>query len=136
MDKGKKACYLVEDEDEDDDTVTKINEDIEVVFVVLKEDSEEEERYVETTFISKVRKNDTWIIDSGYTHHMTGDEEKNEYLEHYNGGSVKIRNDTACQVKGKGSILMNNKIRCENAYWVKGLNYNMLSVAQINNTGH
>ena len=45
-------------------------------------------------------------------------------------------NDTPCPVEGRGTIMLNNKIMCENAYWVNGLNYNILSVSQLNNLGH
>ena len=42
------------------------------------------------TLISHVSKNDTWIIDSGYSHHMTSDKKKLGYLEHYDGGSARF----------------------------------------------
>lgn len=50
---------------------------------------------------------------------MTGDEEKFDHLEQYNGGSVKRGNDTPCMVRGKGCLLINDKIKCDNAYWVE-----------------
>ena len=60
-DKGKK-CYIVEeDSDENDD---------EVVYVAMKDESDEDEA---TTLVTCVNKNDKWIIDSGCSHHMTGD---------------------------------------------------------------
>ena len=37
--------------------------------------------------------------------------------------------------KSKGSIVLINKITCENTYFV-GLNYNFLSVAQLNRSGY
>ena len=37
--------------------------------------------------------------------------------------------------KGKGSIKFIDKISCDNAYYVEGLNYNLLSVSQLNNLG-
>ena len=108
-----------------------------MVFVAMKDDlDEEEERYVETALISNVSKNDIWIIDSGCTHHMTGDKEKFNTFEYYNGGTVRMGNDTPCLVEGKGTIILNNLIKCENAYWVKGMNYNILSVSQLNNSSH
>src|SRR5271156_3148867 len=108
-----------------------------MVFVAIKDDSdEEEERYVEIALISKVSKNDVWIIDSGCTHHMTGDKKNFETFEYYNVGSVRMGNDTPCPVEGKGTIMLNNLIKCENAYWAKGLNYSLLSVSQLNNSGH
>ena len=42
------------------------------------------------TLISHVSKNDTWIIDSGCSHRMTGDKTKFEHFEHYDGGSVRF----------------------------------------------
>ena len=60
---------------------------------------------------------------------MTSDKIKFETFEHYNGKSVRFGNDVPCLVKGKGSIRLTNKITCENANWVEGLNYNMLSVS-------
>ena len=38
-------------------------------------------------------------------------------------------------IKGKGSIKITNKILCDNAYYVQGINYNLLSVSQLNNLG-
>ena len=42
--------------------------------------------------ISHVGKNDTWIIDSGFSHHMTRDRTKFEDMEPYDGGSVRFGN--------------------------------------------
>lgn len=38
--------------------------------------------------------------------------------------------------KGKGSITLLNNAKCNDVYWVEGLKYNLLSVAQLNNTGY
>ena len=62
--------------------------------------------------ISYVSKNDRWIIDSDCSRPMTSDISKFEKLEHYNGSSVKFSNDAPCYVKAKGSIILNDKIRC------------------------
>ena len=35
--------------------------------------------------------------------------------------------------KGKGCTSLTNELVCDNAYWVEGLNHNLLSVAQLNN---
>ena len=86
-----------------------------MVFVAMKDDSDEdEERYVETALISKVSKNDVWIIDRSCTHHMTGDKKKFETFEYSNGGSIRMGNDPPCPIEGKGTIMLNNLIKCEN----------------------
>ena len=50
---------------------------------------------------------------------MTGDKQTFETFEYYNGGPVRMGNDTPCLVEGKRTIMLNNLIKCENAYWVK-----------------
>ena len=47
--------------------------DDEVVYVAMKDESNEDE---ETTLMTNVNKNDRWIIDSGCSHHMTRDKIK------------------------------------------------------------
>ena len=37
-------------------------------------------------------------------------------------------------MKGRVTLILNDKIRFDDAYWVQGLNYNLLSIAQLNNT--
>ena len=49
------------------------NED-KMVYIVVKDESDDEGDKM--TFISHVSKNDTWIIDSGYSHHMIRDKKK------------------------------------------------------------
>ena len=39
-------------------------------------------------------------------------------------------------MKGKESVILNDKIKCNNAYWVDGLKYKLLSVEQLNNLGY
>ena len=64
---------------------------------------------------------------------MTRDKSKFITLIHYDGNSVRFGNDTPCLIKEKGSIKLTEKISCDNAYYVEGLNYNLLSVSQLNN---
>ena len=54
------------------------------------------------TLISHVRKNDTWIIDSGCSHHMTGDKTNFEHFEDYDASSVRFGNNEPCCIKGRG----------------------------------
>ena len=103
------------------------SKDDEMVYIVVKDESDDERDKMK--LISHVRKNDTWIIDSGCPHHMIGDKTKFEHMEHYDGGSVRFGNNEPCCIKGKGRISLTNKLRCDNAYWVEGLKHNLLSVA-------
>lgn len=102
-DKGIKVCYIAKEFESKSDT----DDVVEVVFVAMKDDLEEEEKYEKTTLISKVSRNDTWIIDSGCTHHMIGDIEKFDLTDEYDGGFVRMGNDAPCMVRGKGSLMIN-----------------------------
>ena len=75
-----------------------------------------------TTPISYLKKNDKWIIDSGCSHHMIIDRSKFSTFETYDGNSVKFGNDAPCPIKGKGYVILTDKITCENTYYVEGLN--------------
>lgn len=83
--KAKKERYLAEgvtnNESED-------SEDQEIAFVAIKEESQV---ISEMTLISRSHHNDDWIIDSGCTHHMTGDKNKFISLKLNDGGSVKAQ---------------------------------------------
>lgn len=95
----------------------------------MKDEFDEDEA---TKLVSYVTKSDKWIINSGCSHHMTSDKSKFITLENYNGNNVRFSNDAPYLIKGKGSIRLIDKIMCENAYYVEGVNYNMLSVSQLN----
>ena len=99
----------------------------EMVYIVIKDELEDEDNKM--TLISHVSKNDTWIIDSGCSHHMTGDKTNFEHMKHYDHGNVRFGNNEPCRIKGKGCITLMNELRCDNAYWVEGLNHNLLSMA-------
>ena len=88
----------------------------------MKDKSNEDEA---TLLVTCVNKNDKWIIDSGRSHHMIGDKSKFITLTCYYGNSVIFGNDAPCLIKGKGSIKLTDKISCDNAYYVEGLNYNL-----------
>ena len=98
-----------------------------MVYIVVKDESDDEGDKI--TLISHVNKNDTSIIDSGYSHNITRDKTKFENMEPYDGGSVRFGNNEPCCIKGKGCISLTNELVCDNAYWVEGLKHNLLSVA-------
>ena len=116
---------MAEDSDSSDDD--------EMMSIAENDKSNNEEDKM--ALISHVRKNDTWIIDSGCSHHITGGKTNFEHMEHYDGESVRFGNNEPCCIKGKGCISLTNGLRCDNAYWVEGLKHNLLSVTQLNNIG-
>ena len=96
-DKGKR-CYIVEeDSDENDD---------EVVYVAMKDESDEDEAIALVTCMNK---NDKWIIDNGFSHHMTREKSKFITLTNYGGNSVRFGNDAPCLIKWKGSIKLTKR---------------------------
>ena len=82
-----------------------------------------------------MNKNDKWIIDSGCSHHMTGDKSKFTSFTQNDGNSVRFGNNAPCLIKGKGSIKLTKKISCDSVYYFEGLEYNLLSVLQLVNIG-
>ena len=47
----------------------------EIVYIAIKDEFDNDEEEDEMALISHVRKNDTCIIDSGCSHHITSDKE-------------------------------------------------------------
>ena len=78
----------------------------------MKDESDEDEA---TTLVTYMNKNNKWIIDSGFSHHMNGDKSKFITFTQYDGNSVRYGNDAPCLIKGKGSIKIIEKISCDNA---------------------
>ena len=105
-----------------------MSDEIKVVYVAMKDDCDEDI----IALISYMNKDDKWIIDSGCSHHMNGDKNKFKTFESCDGNSVKFGNDSPCLVQGKWYAVLIEKITCENTYFVEGLNYNLLSVPQLN----
>jgi len=104
-----------------------------MVHIAVKDHFDDEEDKM--ALITHVRKNDTWIIKSGSSHHMIGYKSKFEHFEYYDGGSVRFGNNGHCCIKGKGCISLTNELICDNSYWVESLKNNLLSVIELNNIG-
>jgi len=63
---------------------------------------------------------------------MTGDKEK---LQTYSASEkerkVSFGNDTPALIKGKGFVLLKEKVKDKNVMYVDGLKHNLLSVSQM-----
>ena len=58
-----------------------------MVYVAIKDEFDEDEA---TTLVTCVNKIDRWIIDSGCSHNMIGDNRKFITLNYYDGNSVRF----------------------------------------------
>ncbi|GLJ23768.1 hypothetical protein SUGI_0450940 [Cryptomeria japonica] len=121
--KHQKNCYYAVDEESKGD---------EVVFIAIKEDGplpidSTSCTIEEKTLTAKVEEKDEWVIDSGCSHHMTGDKSKFVNMERYDCGIVRFGDDKACVIHGRGSISFDGKHNIDDVLYVEGLKHNILS---------
>jgi hypothetical protein len=80
----------------------------------------------------------SWIIDSGYTNHMTGEKrmfssyEKNEDPQR----AITFGDGNQGLVKGLGKIAISRDHSISNVFLVDSLDYNLLSVSQLCKMGY
>ncbi|KAK1371141.1 CCHC-type domain-containing protein [Heracleum sosnowskyi] len=86
--------------------------------------------------------NDTkeWILDSGCSHHVTGDESVFTKLQNHDGERVIITADNSTYpVAKEGTVEISSDdtklVKLDNVYHVPGLQRNLVSVSQITNSG-
>ena len=95
-----------------------------------------EEITKKVALVSQVEKKYNLIIDSGFSHHMTGDMNKFFDFKSQDGGIVKGGNNATCQVKGIGSITLDGKTNTEDVFFFDSLKHNILSVGQLLDKGY
>ena len=78
--------YANEDYDFDEQALSASDDEIE--FVAIKEEIPEK-----VALVSQVEKKYNWIIDSGCSHHMTGDMNKFFDFKSQDGGIVRVGNN-------------------------------------------
>ena len=84
--------------------------------------------------LNSIQKESAWIIDSGCSHHMTGESSNFVALEPYNGGTVTFGSNSK-KIIGIGNV-GNQNLTISNVYLVEGLNFNLLSVSQLCDVGY
>ena len=77
-----------------------------------------------------------WCIDSGCSKHVTSDKEKLQSYSALEKEKVSFGNDNPAFIKGKGSILLKEKVKVGNVMYVDGLKHNLLSVSQMCDQGN
>nr|CAH66560.1 OSIGBa0113K06.6 [Oryza sativa] len=78
-----------------------------------------------------------WVLDSGCTQHMTGDRAMFTTFEVGGNEQEKVTfvDNSKRKVIGLGKIAISNDLSIDNVSFVKSLNFNLLSVAQICDLG-
>ena len=103
----------------------------------MANDLEEEQLFIASCFKSN-SSSDCWLIDSGCTNHMTGDEEIFRELDMSQVSKVKIDNGAYIVVKGKGAVAIESckgtKFIFEVLFTPK-IDQNLLSVGQLTEKG-
>ncbi|KAM7499356.1 hypothetical protein LguiA_023770 [Lonicera macranthoides] len=80
--------------------------------------------------------NNTWVIDSGATDHMTSNSKLVTPLNPSSQTFVSTANGAPVPVVGKGSVTLSDTLNLSSVLVVPSLDYNLLSVAQITNALH
>ncbi|GJW57072.1 integrase, catalytic region, zinc finger, CCHC-type containing protein [Tanacetum coccineum] len=71
-----------------------------------------------------------WIVDIGFSKHMTGDQSLLENFVEKFMGTVRFRNDYFAAITGYGDYVQGNITVCY-VYYVEGLGHNLFSVGQF-----
>jgi hypothetical protein len=78
-----------------------------------------------------------WYVDSGFSKHMTSDEDKFITLRKERYGSISFGSDDLARIIGKGTTRIGNKdTKEENVLLVEYMKHNILSVSQMCDQGH
>jgi hypothetical protein len=80
----------------------------------------------------------SWIIDSGYTNHMTGEKKMFASYDKNMDSQVTIifGDGNQCKVKGLSKVVMTTEHSISNVFLVESLRYNLLSVSQLCHMGY
>uniref|UniRef100_A0A2N9I9Z4 Kinesin motor domain-containing protein n=1 Tax=Fagus sylvatica TaxID=28930 RepID=A0A2N9I9Z4_FAGSY len=103
---------------------------------------EDEEMALAVANPEQVNYRENWIVDSGCSNHMTGDKEKLQNMSKYKGKRVVVTADnTRLPIAHIGETLITpcfnaEQVPLEQVYHVPGVKKNLLSVAQLADSGN
>ena len=83
---------------------------------------------------STTSKNNTWIIDTGASDHMTKDSNQLQFFFSSLKFVISTVNGSTSPISGEGSVILSNTLTLDTVLVVPSLAYNLLSVGQINST--
>lgn len=108
---------------------TTVQNKVKLIWRPKRRNLEHEGIFSQTKLLAKVE--NTWILDSGCSHHMTGDKIIFTKLEFGDFGLVWFGNDDYIKLMEKGIVVFGNNIFLIDVYYATGLKHNLLSVTQI-----
>ncbi|KAL6340381.1 hypothetical protein AAG906_006034 [Vitis piasezkii] len=73
----------------------------------------------------------SWYLDSGCSHHMTGNKYLFTSFTEFDGGNVIFGDGHVARVKNKGTICAPNIPNLEEVLYVEGLKANLISISQM-----
>ena len=76
-------------------------------------------------------KKNKWLLDSGCSRHMIGDESKFAFLTKKKWGYVTFGDDAKGKIIGQGNIGNDTSSLIENVLLVDGLKHNLFSTSQL-----
>ena len=79
---------------------------------------------------AKANKN-MWYLDSGYSHHMTGDKAMFSSISPKDGGYVTFGDTANGKIVGEGKVGKSPNPTIENVLLVNGLKHNLSSISQF-----
>ena len=88
---------------------------------------EKEEKESSLISLCAMKSQNLWNLDNGCSKHMTGDPKKFITLKD-NKGKVTFGDNASSKIIGKGTVVVNNKIKVQNALLGENLRPNLLSV--------
>ena len=95
--------------------------------MATKEDDLDREIREERSLVTQVEKKSDWIIDSGCSHHMTGDMNNFVKFKNHDGGTIRVGSNATCHITRIGSITLDGETNTNDVYFFYGLNYNHLN---------
>lgn len=86
---------------------------------------------------SRGRGKNTWLVNSGYSHHMTRDSRWfTSFARSMGDDFITFGDDTQGRIEGTRSIRVNDKFILKGVALVDKLRYNLLSVSQLLDDGY
>ncbi|XP_075096504.1 uncharacterized protein LOC142174582 [Nicotiana tabacum] len=84
----------------------------------------------------RISREGKWYLDSACSSHITGDKNLFKEVTKIDGGSIKFGDDSKGKIIGTRTIPFNNNYDITKVYLVDGLNYNLLSISQLCDSGY